>query len=184
MRPTHDFYRDDWCERRKRQLLLSALRRPRYQRAFEAGCAYGNLTVLLAPRCEQLVAADHDELALARAREALTACDNVYLSTMQVPAEWPLGRFGLIVLGEFLYYLPPEQIRQVARSALQSLEPGGEIVACHRRQPVPETGISGDEVHAQLHAALPLAFGLRHQEADFILESWLRENAFAREHAA
>lgn len=184
MRLSYEQCRDDWFERRKRLLLLSALRRPRYQRVFEVGCAYGILTAALAPRCEQLIATDHDRHALVHARAMLAAQSNVCLSTMRVPDEWPQGRFGLIVLGEFLYYLPRTEIRRVARRALLSLDAGGEIVACHWRHAVPETGISGDEVHAELHAALPLDFGLRHQEAEFILESWSSESEFACEHAA
>jgi len=174
MRQTYEYYRDAWHERRKRQLLLSALRRPHYQRAFEPGCAFGHLTSALAQRCENVVATDHDELAVAQAQLDLERQANVYLSTMHVPAEWPQGRFDLIVLGEFLYFLPRDEIRAVAQRALQSLQPNGELVACHWRSPMPETGLGGDEVHAELHAALPLQFALRHQEADFILESWSR----------
>ena len=145
--------------------------------AFEPGCAFGNLAGALAPRCDHVVAADRDALAVARARDLLAPLDNVHLSTMRVPHEWPQGRFDLIVLGELLYYLSRAEIRQVARRALQSLEPNGEVVACHWRYAVPETGISGDEVHAELHGALPLQFALRHQEPDFILESWSRDAA-------
>ena len=174
MRQTYEYYRDAWHERRKRQLLLSALRRPRYQRVFEPDCGFGHLTRALAQRCENVVAADRDELAVAQAQLDLGQMPNVDLSTMRVPEEWPQGYFDLIVLGEFLYYLTRDQIRAVARCALQSLEPNGELIACHWRQPMPESQIGGDEVHAELHAALPLQFALRHQEADFILESWSR----------
>jgi len=177
MRPTYEHYRDAWHERRKRQLLLSALRRPHYQRAFEPDCAFGHLTGALAQRCEHVVATDRDEQAVAQARLDLLQMSNVHLSTMRVPEQWPHGRFDLIVLGEFLYYLPRDEIRAVARRALQSLQPNGELVACHWRNPLPETGMGGDEVHAELHAALPLQFALRHQEPDFILESWSRNES-------
>lgn len=180
MRQTYEHYRDDWNERRKRLLLLGALRRPHYQRAFEPGCAFGNLSALLAPRCGQLIATDHDGLAVARARELLAHLDNVYVCTMRVPRQWPGGRFDLIVLGELLNYLPREEVRCVADQALRALEPNGEIVACHWRHRTPETGLGGDEVHAELHAALPLQHCLRHQEADFILETWSLERSTAK----
>jgi hypothetical protein len=50
---------------------------------------------------------------------------------MQIPAEWPTGRFDLIVFSEVLYYLIPEDIREAADRALLSLAPGGRIVLVH-----------------------------------------------------
>jgi len=179
MHRTYEYCRDDWTERRKRLLLLSALRRPHYRRAFEAGCAFGHLTQSLAQRCDEVIAADADEAALAQARALLAPQVNVYLSTMHVPQVWPLGHFDLIVLGEFIYHLSRAQIRQLALRAQQSLDPNGEIVACHSRLTIPGTGLSGDEAHAELHTALPLQYALRHQEADFILETWSRESPVA-----
>jgi SAM-dependent methyltransferase len=175
MRMTFEHYRDDWFERRKRLLLMGALRRPHYQRAFEPGCGFGNLTADLAQRCDNIAATDFDQATIARAWRFLAHRHNVHLSTMYVPRRWPSGRFDLIVLGDFLYYLPLEDIRRVAVLALQSLLPRGEIIACHWRHAVTETGVSGDEVHAELSKVLPLQFGLRHQEPDFILESWARD---------
>lgn len=177
MHLTYEYYRDDWNERRKRSLLLGALRRPRYRRAFEPGCGFGNLTNALAQRCDALLASDHDALGVARARELLAPHHNVQLCTMHVPQEWPQGRFDLIVLGELLYRLSRAEIRQVAQCALQSLDVHGEVVACHWRHAAPATGISGDELHAELHGALPLQLALRHQEPDFILETWSRDDA-------
>src|SRR5581483_3911309 len=112
---------------------------------------------------------------VARAREIMGLRRNVYISTMRVPQEWPPGHFDLVVLGEFLYYLPPPEIRRVAEHAAASLLEGGELVACHSRRAVADTGLSGDDVHTELHAALPLKHVFRHQESDFVLETWWQE---------
>jgi len=93
---------------------------------------------------------------------------------MHVPQRWPSAQFDLIVLGDFLYYLPLADIRRVAALALHSLAARGEIIACHWRHAVQETGVGGDEVHFELSKVLPLQRALRHQEPDFILESWSR----------
>ena len=58
-------FRSRWYEQRKRDVTLAALTRPRYRRAFEPGCSIGVLTAALADRCDEVVAADVDERAVA-----------------------------------------------------------------------------------------------------------------------
>ncbi len=50
--------RTSWYEQRKRALLIAALPQARYGRVLEVGCGNGEMTRLLAPRCDMLVAVD------------------------------------------------------------------------------------------------------------------------------
>ncbi|MFX6759272.1 methyltransferase, partial [Acinetobacter baumannii] len=92
---------------------------PRYRSAFEPGCANGEMTAALAPRCDALLAADRHpravEAAAARAAHDQNAA-HVRVETIQVPAEWPQQRFDLVVLSEFCYYLAPDQVAVLARN--------------------------------------------------------------------
>ena len=87
---------------------------------------------------------------------------------------WPRQPFDLIVLAEFLYYLPRAAIVTLGERAAQSLKPGGEIVACHWRHPIPESDFSGDVAHRILEQALGLERSGEHVETDFVLASWRR----------
>ena len=109
-------FRSRWYEQRKRDVTLAALTRPRYRRAFEPGCSIGVLTAALADRCDEVVAADVDERAVATARgEPRPALDNVRVERLSVPEEWPDGMFDLVVISEVAYYLGAGGARPAAR---------------------------------------------------------------------
>ena len=66
--------RDPWSfetseyERNKYERTLSVLARRRYRRALEVGCSIGVFTAMLAPLCDELLAVDVSEKAIAVAR--------------------------------------------------------------------------------------------------------------------
>ena len=62
-------FRNRWYERRKRLLTMALLPRERYRRAFEPGCANGELSAQLAARCDSLLATDLNETAVRLASE-------------------------------------------------------------------------------------------------------------------
>ncbi len=119
-----DFATSDY-ERRKYDLTLAVLAGRRFGNAFEAGCSIGVLTARLAPRCAQLLAADIAPAAVAAAKERCGLLPQVRVEQRRLPAQWPAGRFDLILLSEILYFLTPEDLVATAKLCMNSLEAGG-----------------------------------------------------------
>jgi len=165
-------FRTRWYERRKRDLLLASLPRQCYQRVFEPACANGELSAALAERCAELLCQDLDPTAVQLARQRLTGLHNVSVAAGRLPADWPGGRFDLIVLSEVGYYLAPTDWLQVIEQSVASLTLDGGLLACHWRHPIEGCPQEGREVHQLLAKYLPLYPVLRHEEADFLLEYW------------
>ena len=161
-----------WYEARKRRLLLASLPHARYARAFEPGCATGLLTAELAPRCDQLLASDGAERALATAAARLADQPQVAFARLWLPGDWPSGRFDLIVLSEFVYYLAPADIDRLAECVRESLVPGGVVAACHWRRPIDGCALAGDAVQERLHARMGLRQVTDVRDADFRLGVW------------
>ncbi|MGH8962832.1 MAG: PIG-L family deacetylase [Jatrophihabitantaceae bacterium] len=154
-------------ERRKRELLLAALPRERFDRAFEPGCATGRLTAELATRCRTVLAWDGVAAAVRQARERV-ASHVVTVQQRRIPYDWPDGRFDLIVLSEVGYYCP--ELDLLAGRVRESLTGDGVLVACHWNHPAPDHSHSAREVHDALAVDLrPIA---HHFEADFLLDVW------------
>lgn len=154
-------------EERKRELTLASLPRARYGRAFEPACAAGQITALLATRCDEVVAMDLVTIALERLRQRRLSRVDVRRGAM--PHDWPEGVFDLVVLSEVLYFLSPEQRALTARMTVEGLADDGQVLAVHWRHDFDEAASRPDDAHADLHAA-----GLRgvvtHVERDFRLE--------------
>lgn len=164
--------RSRWYERRKRKVAMAMLPRPRYRRAFEPGCSVGAVTLELAGRCDEVVAADLAPAALASAAAAITEArtKNVRLERARVPQWWPAGGFDLVVLGELLYYLEPSHVREVARLTAASLRPAGHLLAVHWRPPIERCRLTGDLVHAELRSTPGLRLLARYEEELFLVE--------------
>jgi SAM-dependent methyltransferase len=122
-------FRSSYYERHKYEATVAALTRPRYRRALEVGCSIGELTRMLALRCETLLALDGSETAISEARRQTPA--NVTFELAWLPGAFPSGTFDLIVLSEVLYYFAAADLAQVARLCSAALEPDGEIIMCH-----------------------------------------------------
>ena len=118
-------------ERDKYAATLAALPRARYRAAFEPACSIGVFTHALSERCDRLLAADLVAAAVAAARARCADRPHVEIHQGAVPADWPEGRFDLIVLSEFLYFLAPADLATLARQVGEAIEPGGDIVLVH-----------------------------------------------------
>lgn len=164
-----------WYERRKRALTTACLGRERYRRAFEPACATGLLTLVLAQRCDELLAVDASPTAVAAARRRTADLARVRVATMAVPDDWPAGRFDLIVLSEVGYYLDVRTVAELRDLAIASLTEDGELLAVHYRPAVPEHVIDGDTVHDVLRAAAGVRPVLRHVEEHFLLDGFVRD---------
>ena len=161
-----------WYEERKRALTLASLPRPRFTSGLEIGCSTGVLTAELAKRCDELTAVDIAAAPLEKARARVG--QDVTLLQLATPAQWPQGRFDLVVLSEVGYYYSADHLEQVITQVLESLTPDGVVVACHWRHPVAAYPLSGDTVHAALAARAELGLAARHEEEDFLLEVYAR----------
>jgi len=168
-------YRDSGYERRKRELVLAALPRAHYRRAFEPGCANGELSAQLAPRCDRLLIADFAPTALALAQRRVAHHAHVRVERRAMPDDWPPGRFDLIVVSEFAYYLSREQCTALADAACASLDTGGTVLCCHWRHGGEAWMLDPADVHARFDAHRELRAQTRIVDRDFLLDVWTRD---------
>lgn len=165
-------YRTRWYEARKRALLLAVLPRQRFARGWEIGCANGELTHMLAARCDALLGTDMHPRAVAVARERCAGLGHVDIQRMEHPRDWPDGRFDLIVVGEMGYYLDAVELDPFARKIEASLAPDAVLLACHWRPGFSARRSSTQDVHARLAAIDGLGCIAHYQDADMLLEAW------------
>ncbi|HIV69371.1 MAG TPA: nodulation S family protein [Candidatus Aquabacterium excrementipullorum] len=179
-----DLYRRDadpwqvhtrWYEQRKQALLLAALPHRRYGRAFETACGTGALTSALAERCDELLASDASETAVRITQAHLArqgAASHVSVVRQALPADWPSGRFDLIVVSEWAYYISHADLQALAQACGDSLAPKGCLVACHWRPDFPDRRHTTDALHALLGDHPGWTRMVHHQEEDFLLDVW------------
>lgn len=165
-------FRNSAYERRRYQLSVGCLDRPRYRRAFEPGCAVGELTALLAARCDEVVALEPSPTALARARARLEAVAGVTLTLGAVPEAWPDGTFDLVALSELGYYFDAEDLAALVRRSLDALDPGGQLLAVHWRGSSDDHLLHGDEVHDVLRATVGRTGDVVLLDPGFRVERW------------
>ncbi len=164
-------YATRWYERRKRALLLALLPRPHFRRAWELGCSTGALARQLAARCGQVLGTDLSARAIAQAQAAGTA-PNLSFECSAQPAQWPPGRFDLIVFSEVGYYFDAPALALAAGRMAASLEPDGGVVACHWRHPFAGRLHSAEQVHARLATAMGGPPSHHYRDADMLLQAW------------
>lgn len=125
-----DFQTSEY-EREKYDATLACLPRPRYERAFEAGCSIGVLTCRLADRVDALVACDASAIPLQHAKDRCSTRANVSFLQAAIPSGWPDGRFDLMIFSEVLYYLSAPDLASCAERVSDSLDRGGDLVMVH-----------------------------------------------------
>lgn len=160
-----------WYERRKYDLTLAALPRPRYASAFEPGCSIGVLSERLAERCDRLVCSEQMPEAATQAVRRLQNRPHVEVRTAEIPEQWPEGPFDLLVLSELCYYFDRSELRRVLDRAELSLEPGASILAVHWTGPT-DYPLSGTEAHGVIDATPTFERVIHHEEPEFMLDVW------------
>jgi SAM-dependent methyltransferase len=163
-----------WYDRRKFAVTVASLPQPRYRCGFEPGCANGELTRLLAARCDALLAVDFVPAAVAAAEAATRDLPHVTVRRAVLPADLPGGPFDLIVVSELLYYLSAPDLRAVLDGLAAALEPGGDLVAVHCRDDC-NPGYDGAAVHAALHR-LGLEPLIHYEDEAFVLDALRRRS--------
>lgn len=139
-------------ERAKYARTLAALGGRRFGRALELGCANGELTALLAPSCDALVAIDAAPTAVARAAARVAGHPQVQVATALVPEELPDGPWDLVVASEVLYYLGAALLDETVARLVAALRPGGLLLAVHWTGTAASHPLSADAVHERLLA--------------------------------
>lgn len=164
-----------WYEQRKQALLLAALPHQRYRRAFETACGTGALTAALALRCDELLACDASDTAVCIAKAHVVSqprASQVRIERRTLPRDWPAGRFDLVVIAEWAYYLPAADLDALARACHTSLTPEGCLVACHWRPDFHDRCHATAALHARLGEGPGWARLVHHEEEDFLLDVW------------
>ena len=134
-------------EQDKYARTLAVLGERTFRRALEAGASIGVFTEMLADRCDELLAVDVSERAVAAARRRLSGRGHVRVERRTLPEEMPDGPFDLIVASEVLYYFPREEMLTVLRGFERELARGGVLLAVHWRRKTETYPLQGDEVH-------------------------------------
>ena len=166
-------YQSNWLERRRLDLLVAMLPHESYSSIFEPACARGSLTQRLAARGSHVVGWDSSANAIAHARRSLASQPHVELVEKSVPEDWPDVPFDLVVLSDFLYYLPQERIVDVAALSAQTAKPRGAIVGCHWRGSAHDFLVDGgDAVHAVLADVLGVP-QMAYLDAQHVIDLWI-----------
>ncbi len=161
-------------ERGRYHALLSMLQRPRYRCAFEPGCSIGELSALLAPRCDALLAIDVAPTAIARARQRCQEFPNVEFEVADLERFEPDRVFDLIVLSEIGYYFDRPQLEIILRRLASNLSEDGELVSCHWLGHSADHAQHAEEVHEACLAALPLSLNRSARQSHYRIDTWLR----------
>ena len=168
--------RDPWnfetsdYEREKYRRTLDVLGDRRFRRALEAGASIGVLTAMLAGRCDELLAVDVSEKAVAAAQERLKEQAHVRVERRTLPEETPEGPFDLILASEVLYYFTREEMLAMLYAFETILAPGGVLLAVHWRRETQTYPLQGDEVHELLAANTRLTLTQAVAEPDYRLD--------------
>lgn len=165
-------FRTRWYEARKRALTLACLPAARYAHGFEPGCANGELSAALAPRCDRLLVSDVSQRAVDLAQTRVAAFAHVQVVQAQLPRDWPVDTFDLIVISELGYFVDAHRLDVLADRTRATLRVGGTVLACHWRRPIEGCALDGDAVHARLSQRLGLNVLTELKEADFVLHVW------------
>lgn len=164
-----------WYERRKERLLLAALTKERYARAWDCACGTGHLALALAESCDLVVATDAAPTAVRLTDERTQAVRRVRTEVSRLPDRpADVSDADLTVVAEVLYYLPDDE-RARAIEMLQHQQ--GELAAVHWRHHPEDAYLSGAAVTDELGGALTAvgwSLAWRHDDLDFVMAGWLR----------
>jgi cyclopropane fatty-acyl-phospholipid synthase-like methyltransferase len=150
-------------EQAKYRHAVQTLGRRRFAAGLEIGCSIGILTRMLASRCDTLLGVDIVEHPLDAARWRCADQPRVRFERMQVPQEWPNGRFDLVVFSEVLYFLSPTDIDRCARRLTATLWPNATVLLVNWRGRSDDP-CTGDEAASRFVRATKGALWLARQD--------------------
>jgi SAM-dependent methyltransferase len=163
-----------WYEQRKLSVLLASLPDPRYHTGWEPGCGAGHTTSRLAERVDRLLASDASTVALGLARRRCRHLPGVTFAESALPDSPLPHRVELVVVAEFLYYVP--ELTASLDTVWASLEPGGHAVFLHWAHLPHDAFRGGSGMHAEIRLDARLRGAqnpVRHRESDFLLDVYV-----------
>lgn len=164
-------------EQRKRELVLAALVKPRYVKAWDSACGTGHLVLRLAERCDQVLATDASPAAVGLTRTETTGLTQVIVARVTLPNAPPSTDFDLVVIAEFLYYLNADD-RAASLTMINSVvAPGAEVLAVHWRHHPHDAWLSGAAVQDEIESSLTRLGWTRAvqlDDPDFVLTSFIK----------
>ena len=134
-------------EHEKYQHTINSLGDKEYQHGLEIGCSIGVLTARLSTKCRSILGVDISEQPIAAAKERLREYKGVEFAVLQIPQQYPSGRFDLIVVSEIAYYLSNEDLQLTKELIFDSLTEGGTLCLVHWRSQIKGCAFNGDEVN-------------------------------------
>ncbi|NJN00076.1 MAG: methyltransferase domain-containing protein, partial [Phormidesmis sp. RL_2_1] len=103
-------------EQVKYEQTLSLLPETPIQQALELACAEGHFTAQLAPRVQNLVAADISQIALDHTAQRCAHFDHIRYQQIDIAKDPIPGTYNLIICSEVLYYMGNKaELRAVAK---------------------------------------------------------------------
>ena len=168
-------YKSSTYEQMKYRTTLESLARENYVNAFEPACSIGELTFMLAPRCQHLLATDFSPTAVDRARHRCRDHGHVTIECQDLRLTQPAGPFDLILLSEVGYYFDSPSLDALVERLSASLAKGGEFVAVHWCGTSPDHILHADEVHRVLTNCLPLNHSRAAVYPGFRLNTWVKQ---------
>lgn len=161
-------------EQNRYSSIISSLSRTHYRHAYEPGCSVGELTRMLARRCERVTATDVSLTALGFARATCQECPNVIFVHDTLVNRRPRGHFDLIVLSEIAYYFTENDLIDIARNLGEALAPEGELLAAHWLGESADHALHGDEAHRVLIDTLSLQHCVSRRFDGYRLDTWTK----------
>jgi SAM-dependent methyltransferase len=168
-------FRTSAYERGRYEATLGHLPGNRYAFAYEPGCSIGELTALLAPRCDQVLATDVSPTAVARATGRCAVFHHVRVECRDVRETVLETAPDLIVLSELAYYLDAHELEILAAGLGRALSSGGTLIAVHWVGKSRDHVLHADEAHEVLLRALPLQHDLSERHLGFRIDRWSQE---------
>jgi len=172
----HDPWRvgSSWYEQRKLAVVAATLRQPHYAAAWDPACGTGHLARHLASIADRVLATDGSARAIEISRATCRGLASVELQTWLLPSAPPdRGPFDLVVLSEFVYYLPPTERRAALDTVRRLSRPHAEVLAVHWRHRPHDAYASGEETQREIVADLSghgWSHAVRHVDEHFMLD--------------
>lgn len=160
-------------EQKKYLATVNAIPDREYFSGLEIGCSIGVLTEMLTSKCTALTAIDISETALEKARLRLEGSPEVNFMAGSVPADFPPGKYDLIVISEVGYYLSMIDLLKLRDQVINALEENGVVVLVHWTHFVVDYPLTGDQVH-DLFGQTVLKLHSCSRTADYRLEVYIK----------
>jgi SAM-dependent methyltransferase len=164
----------DPTERARYSEIVSLLGSADFRSGFEPGCSIGELTVMLAAHCQQLLAIDISPRAVALARRRCRELAHVEVRHGRLPDDLPGPGIDLVVLSEIGYYFTADQLVEVLDTLAELASERALLVGSHWTGVSADHLLSGDEVHSIIGAHGRWRTTSSHKRSSYVVGSWTR----------